>query len=406
MKFKFTHPTPSASEQTGPQYWRSLDEVANTPGFHDWVSREFPAGAAELEGVNRRHFLKIMAASFGLAGLGLSGCRQPQQKLLAYAKQPERIVPGVALYYASSMPTARDNIPLIIETQSARPTKIEGNASYAPYGGAANLFAQASVLDLYDPSRATVSLGKDKQTISRAAVQDVLDRVNAKLKVNSGQHVAFLVEPSTSPTRAGLVDLLSHSYPQAIWAEYDPSGVDSQENALQDLTGKRLRPLYDFSKSKRILALDANFVQSEPGALGYSRAFSKARKVDSAQDAASMSRLYVVESDFTITGGMADHRLRAASSHIPAVAALIAATILEQTSGDPSLITELRKSAQGLNVNEAWLRECAKDLVAHPGESLVMAGSDQPAAVHAAVYLMNQALGAQGQTVRYIAIKP
>lgn len=406
MKFKFTHPAPSASEQTGPKYWRSLDEVANTPGFHDWVSREFPAGAAELEGVNRRHFLKIMAASFGLAGLGLAGCRQPQQKLLAYSKQPERIVPGVPLYYASSMPTSRDNIPLIVETQSARPTKIEGNPSYVPYGGAANLFAQASVLDLYDPDRATTSLGKDKSSISRAAVQDVFDRVLKKLKSDGGQGVAFLVEPSTSPTRASLVDALSHNYPQATWVEYDPSGVDSQENALQDLTGKRLRPLYDFYKAKRILSLECNFVQSEPGALGYSRAFSRARKVDSEQDAASMSRLYIVESDFSLTGGMADHRLRAASSHIPAVAALIAASILEQTNGEASLVTELRKSAQGLNVDEVWVRECAKDLVAHPGESLVVAGSDQPAAVHAAVYLMNQALGSQGKTVQYIAIKP
>ena len=108
------------SEFTGPRYWKSLDDLAETPAFKDWVEREFPAGASELQGVNRRHFMKVMAASFGLAGLGMAGCRRPEQTILPYSKQPENVIPGVPVYYTSSMPGERDNIPVIVETHSGR----------------------------------------------------------------------------------------------------------------------------------------------------------------------------------------------------------------------------------------------------------------------------------------------
>ena len=128
------------SEITGPHYWKSLDDLAETPAFKDWVEREFPAGASELQGVNRRNFMKIMAASFGLAGLGMAGCRRPEKLILPYSKQPENLIPGVPVYYTSSMPGEHDNIPVIVETHTGRPTKIEGNPSFKPYGGGTNTF--------------------------------------------------------------------------------------------------------------------------------------------------------------------------------------------------------------------------------------------------------------------------
>ena len=158
MKRKFEHPAPSERELTGPRYWRSLDELSATEGFKAQVAREFPEGASSMEGVDRRQFFKLMAASFALGGIGLAaGCRRPEEHVLPYGKSVEMTIPGLPLYFASAMPLRKGAIPILAETHQGRPTKIEGNPTYKPYGGATNAIVQASVLDLYDPNRATVS---------------------------------------------------------------------------------------------------------------------------------------------------------------------------------------------------------------------------------------------------------
>ena len=172
MKFTNSDNNSQDGKLSGPRYWKSLDDLSETPAFKTWLNREFPQGASEIEGVNRRQFMKVMAASFGLAGLGLSGCRRPEQTILPYAKQPESVIPGVASYFSTSMPAGNENIPLIVETQENRPTKTEGNPSYRPYGGATDIFAQSSVLDLYDPDRAKYST-KNGKKLSKAAVKDL-----------------------------------------------------------------------------------------------------------------------------------------------------------------------------------------------------------------------------------------
>ena len=143
---------------SGKEYWKSLDSLAETPGFKDWVAREFPEGASMLEGVQRRSFVKLMAASFGLAGLGMTGCRRPEHVILPYGKSPEELIPGVPAFYATSHPTGRGFQPLIVESHQGRPTKVEGNPSYLPYGGSTDVYSQASVLDLYDPDRSQGAL--------------------------------------------------------------------------------------------------------------------------------------------------------------------------------------------------------------------------------------------------------
>src|SRR4051812_19324236 len=169
MKRKVEHPAPSERELTGPKYWRSLDELAGTPGFKAQLDREFPEGASELDGVDRRQFMKIMAASFALGGAGLAGCRRPEANILPYGKSVEGVIPGLPLYYATAMPLRKTAIPLLAETHQGRPTKIEGNPTYEPHGGAASLHAQASVLELYDPDRATAH-NKAGQTLTVEAV--------------------------------------------------------------------------------------------------------------------------------------------------------------------------------------------------------------------------------------------
>ena len=393
MKRKFDHsPSPSNGAPTGPQYWRSLDELSGAPGFKAHLEREFPAGASSMEGVDRRQFMKIMAASFALGGMGLAGCRRPEANILPYGRSVEFTVPGLPLYFATAMPLRKSAIPLLAETHQGRPTKVEGNPSYAPHGGASSLLAQASVLDLYDPERATEHTSNGR-TLDAAAVNDLLARIN-KTYAGNGEGLAFLADESASPTRARLVAQLKQKFPRAIWAEYEPVQDEPPVQAALASFGQSVKPLYRFAKAKRILSLDADFFHAEAGSLYYARDFAKGRRVVKQDD--PMNRLYVVESAFTLTGSMADHRLRLASSHLLAFTAALANQILGTQMFAPL--------AAGLDLTPKWIDECAKDLVAHAGECLVVAGAHQPVQVHVLVNAINAKLGNLGKTVDFVAI--
>ncbi len=392
MKRKFDHPAPSERELTGPKYWRSLDELAATPGFQAQLTREFPDGASSLDGVDRRHFMKIMAASFALGGMGLAGCRRPEKHILPFGKSVEGVIPGLPLYFATAMPLRKSAIPLLAETHQGRPTKIEGNPSYTPHGGASSLLAQASVLDLYDPERATAHT-KNGTTLTAAAVNELLAVINQTYAANGGAGLAFLADESASPTRSRLVRTLRRKFPNAIWAEFEPVTDEPPLAAAQAVFGQNVKPIYRFAKAKRIVSLDADFLSSEAGSLYYARDFSHGRRVKSKSD--PMNRLYVAESTLTITGSMADHRLRLASSHILGFAAALS----HKVAG-----TSLGSLTQGLDLNQKWIDACAEDLAENRGACLIVAGSHQSAAVHALAYQMNVALDNVGQTVDFVAV--
>ncbi len=394
MKRKFDHSAPAQRELSGPKYWRSLDELADTPGFREHLAREFPEGASSMEGVDRRQFMKLMAASFALGGLGLAGCRRPEAHILPYGKSVEYTVPGLPLYFATAMPLRKSAIPLLAETHQGRPTKLEGNPSYLPHGGASSLLAQASVLDLYDPERATAHTKKG-DTLSATQVNDLLANIN-KAYAGSGEGLAFLADESASPTRTRLVAKLKAQFPKAIWAEYEPVSDEPPVAAAQAAFGRNVKPLYRFAKAKRILSLDADFFHAESGSLYYAREFAKGRRVTKPTD--PMNRLYVAESGISLTGSMADHRLRLASNHILALTAAIGGKVLETAT--------FESLTKGLDVNSAWVEQCAKDLLEHKGESLIVAGAHQPVAVHVIAYAMNAKLGNIGKTVDFVEVAP
>ncbi len=394
MKRKFDHSSPASRELTGPKYWRSLDELADTPGFREHLAREFPEGASSMEGVDRRQFMRLMAASFALGGLGLAGCRRPEAHILPYGKSVEYTVPGLPLYFATAMPLRKSAIPLLAETHQGRPTKLEGNPSYLPHGGASSLLAQASVLDLYDPERATAHT-KGGATLTTAQVNDLLAAIN-KTYAGTGEGLAFLADESASPTRARLVAKLKKIYPRAIWAEYEPVQDEPPVAAAQAAFGQNVKPVYRFASAKRIVSLDADFFHEEAGALYYAREFAKGRRVTKPED--PMNRLYVAESGFTLTGSMADHRLRLASQHILALAALLANKILGTETFTPL--------TKGFEINPQWVEKCAEDLLEHQGASLVVAGAHQPVQVHVLAYAINAKLGNIGKTIDFVAIEP
>lgn len=403
MKFKFTHPNPSDNDLVGPKYWKSLDEAADTPEFKEWLHREFPQGASEIEGVDRRHFLKIMAASFSLAGLGLAGCRQPRQHILPYSKQPEQNIPGVPVYYSSSMPTPQGNVPIIVETHQSRPTKIEGNPSYELYGGSTDSAAQASILNLYDPDRSQYHHGKDKKILSSSQIIDLLKEVYASYKASKGKGLAFLAETSSSPSRAKMIDALKAALPEALWVEYEPFNYTNSQTALRKIfKNDSLKFYYNFLNAKRILAFDSDFLNSDPGHIGYSRAFTKRRRIQSSEFVDQMNRLYVAESNYSLTGAMADHRLRIATSHMEAFIASIALKVFETTGTNNSLLSTLKNKVNSKDFDQKWIEECVKDLLEHPKESLVVVGEHLSEEAHLLGFAINEALNALGNTLYLI----
>ena len=381
MKRIFNHPPAPAN---GKRYWRSLEEFSQTPGFVAQLEREFPQGASELQGdeVSRRGFMKFMGASVALAGIGLTGCRRPELHIVPYSKGVEWQVPGNALHYATAMPRRGGALPLIATSYNGRPTKLDGNPNVPGFKGATDIFAQAAVLDLYDPDRSKVVLkAKDRGKDYAEATWDDFWEEFAILKHDylktGGEGLAVLAEPKTSPTRARLRAEVQKQFPKLLWAEYEPWVAD-------------ISLYYDFEKADVILSLDADFLGTSEGTVQTIAGFAAGRRrLGKTQE--TMSRLYVVEGRFSLTGGMADHRLRMPSSSIGGVAELLASK-LNVTAGNSFA------AFSDPNV-DAWITEMAKDLAQAKGRSLVICGSQQPQAVQDLVAQINAALGNKDITV-------
>ena len=375
------------SAPTGRRYWRSLDELADTPEFKEWLHREFPQGASEFEdGVSRRHFMKIMSASFALAGLGVmgSGCRRPVEKLEPFGQQPEGYVYGEPEYYATAMPTRTGAVPLVAKSYEGRPIKLEGNAKFPGGNGGTDRYAQASILNLYDPDRAKRFTSSGK-TVSREAALGFLDELSKKFAANQGEGLAFLTESSTSPSRARLQKIIADKFPKAQWFTYDAIDSDIHQRAATQAFGQPVSPVYYFDKAKVILSLDCDFLGGEDDTHNHIRQFAAGRNPGE-----GMSRLYAVESLFTLTGASADHRLRVPASEVAQIASM-----LLQIAG------LLNRGATALDTRDdlgKWVGECAKDLIANGKNALVVPGQRQPIEVHLVAWAINSALGAIGNT--------
>jgi len=384
---------PPTTEPAGPAYWRSLDELADTPEFRQWVEKEFPSGAGEFfDPVTRRNFVKIMSASFLLAGLGATGCRQPTQNIYPFGKMPENYVHGLPQFFATAMPSRRCAVPLVVKSSDGRPTKVEGNPDLADSNGGTDPFAQASVLSLYDPDRAR-RYARNGSIVKKKEALDALTDLAGRF--GDGDGVAFLMEQSSSPSRARMQLMVSAKYPKARWFVYEPVDLDAARYAASVAYGKSVAPYYNLDKAEKILALDCDFIGSEENAAVNIRRFAQRRHVSGQEDA--MSRLYAVESLFTLTGMNADHRLRVAPSLMVAVVARLALNILPSGEWDAKL-KELSALAAAY---DDWIVPCAADLKASGEKSLVMAGYRLPAAAQMLVLAMNEALGAVNQTIEF-----
>lgn len=344
-----------------------------------------PVTAADA-GTSRRSFLKVMGASAALAGM--TGCRRPVETILPYARKPEDVVPGIPDYYATAMPLGGVGFPVLVQSHEHRPTKVEGNPEHPMSQGSSGAFAQASVLQLYDPDRSRFVRTRGDAAPALADWDGFVAEAN-RLRARAGElNVAVLAEPIGSPTANVLRQRFLDAYPGARWITLGPHLDDAQALGTQQALGQPARPLYRFSDADVIVSFDGDFLGEENANSVYdSRQYAASRRVD---ERGSMSRLYVVESTMTPTGGMADHRRAVKASAVPFVAAAVADQLGIATGAQGTVSDDLAP----------FVRAIVDDVQAAGGRAAFVAGPTQPPEVHALVAALNGRFG--GDVVEYL----
>ena len=387
--------------------WRSFLEQQDEKAFSPALRREFVPqsvflDSAQERGLTRRSFLKIMGASTALGAAGISGCRRPEEYLVPYTEAPEWVVPGKALYYATTMPFGKSAHPLIVTTYEGRPTKLETNQSHQEANGV-NVFAQASILDLYDSHRS-------QKFLKRGEVSTYED-FEKELKIignslEKGEKVGFVFGDDFSPTRRRLLDKISARYPQVFFSTYEPLSDERRYEVWKEIFERDVSITVDFSRTKRILSFDADFLgldnQGNPKGF-YALRQGGGKDYKKEINPHEMNRLYMVEGNYSLTGGMADHRLRISPHRIFELAIEMARELQELTRS-----AALNQALSGLPSSEfakkekEWIRACANDLYWHRGNSAILTGSLSHKGFQRLVVAMNVALDNYGREGSFV----
>jgi len=377
------------ANQKGKKFWRSVDELADTPEFAEMVAKEFPSQASEwIDPVSRRSFLKVMGASMALAGL--AGCtKQPDEPIMPYVSAPEDLILGKPVYFASAFPFASGAVPVLVKSDSYRPIKVDGNPEHPYVKGASDPLTQATLLDLYDPDRSQHVLYRG-DTRSWPAFLAAFRSMLADKKPVGGQGLYFLSTTVTSPTLAAQWQQAQKNYPQAKFVQYEPVNRDNHYTAAKQAFGSFVDAQYRLDQADVIVSLDADFLGGAtfPGFHKLARDYAQKRKLQGTQE---MNRLYVVESVATTTGFKAEHRLAVKPSEVAAFAAALAGTVAAGGAQGGSWSAHETKYLQGV----------AADLKASAGKCVVIPGEFAGPDVHLAAFAINQALGNVGKTVVY-----
>lgn len=375
----------------GRTFWRNLEELADDPAFGEWLQHEFPRqfwdGAPQL---NRRRFLQLLGGSLALAGL--AGCaHQPQTQIAPYVNQPENVVPGIPIHFASALTIGGYARGVLVESDEGRPVKIEGNPDHPASLGATDAVTQGLLWNLYDPDRARDVLFRG-QPSTWDALESALHEVAQSHVEDKGAGLRILTETVTSPTLAAQMAQLQARFPRMAWHQYDPLNRDNARRGAQLAFGRDVQARYHFERAAIVVSLGDDFLLHGPASVRYARDFMAGRRVS--RQKMTMNRLYVVESAPTLTGAMADHRLALSPSQIESAARALAAQL--------GAIPSSSDTALPANVTQ-WITTLAADLRRARGRSLVVAGERQSPAVHALAHALNAALGNAGKTVEYLA---
>ncbi len=377
--------------KTGRRFWKNLDELAATREFDELMAEEFPrlanGGFAQgelVDGVSRRGFLKVMGASLALAGL--AGCtKQPDEPIYPYIRQPEDLVLGRPMYFATAHPFPTGALPVLVKSDAFRPIKLEGNPDHPVSKGKSDPITQGTLLGLYDPDRSHEVRYKGFAGEFGTFQQQLL----AAAKANGGNGIYFLSATITSPTLAAQWQAVQKAYPGARLVQWEPVNQDSSRAASKAAFGSYTDAQYHLEKADIIVSLDADFLGgiAHPGFLPLAAAYAERHRYDAGQPNQVMNRLYVIESMPTVTGFKAEHRLALKPSEIAGFASALAGGGGAGSFSNPDAA--------------AFLAALQKDLRASGGKCVVIPGEQASPAVHAAAYQLNQSLGAVGQTVVY-----
>jgi len=382
------------------RYWRGFGELANTSQYQSFLHREFQEGATELKGINRRSFLKLLGGTAAFAGLTGCDIRRPSRKIIPYSRQPEHIIPGHPLYYATAMAMGEDVTGVLVESHEGRPTKIEGNPNHPQSLGKANHFHQASLLDLYDPDRLRSPLyGRPSfQEAQKAEFETWLDSLLMDFRAKEGEGLAVLTQQQMSPSFYRLVDRFQKLYPKARIFRYEPVHRDALYQGIKHAAGQWLCTQHHFDKANVVVSFGSDFLGLEPGNLLHTQGFSQRRDPDSG---VPLNRLYVIEPRFTITGGKADHRLALSSIQMEQLLWQIALELLNKGEAffrsffSTEWINTITSGANlaGELVKKEYLEAIVEDLWLNRGNSILIGGRELSVSAHSVIFLVNAALG-------------
>jgi molybdopterin-containing oxidoreductase family iron-sulfur binding subunit len=382
------------AQENGPAYWRSLDELAHLGEVNEAFHQEFPSTVSDtLDPVSRRNFVKLMGASMMLAGLA-SCARQPDETIVPYVQQPEQLLLGKPQYFASAYPFSGYGLGIVATSFNYRPTKVDGLREHPSSLGGSDSFAQASLLDLYDPDRLDATLHRGQLTTWKAFINAAATAMQ-EADPDAGAGLRILTGTVTSPTLTWQIRRILSAYPEAKWHQYEAVNQDNVRAGTELAFGRIVHPVYHFDNADVILSLDSDFLVFGPGRVRYSLDFANGRAA--ALEEGRMSRMYAAECSPTLTGANADHKINLRYKQVETLARLVAsglgvsAQVDAAASGDKTLPAGLPN----------WVESVVEDLRAAGSRAVVVAGDEQPAVVHALAHAINSALGSAGTAVTY-----
>ena len=355
------------------KYWKGLEQLQNTPEFAERANKEFPehlpleneAG----EGTNRRDFLKL--TGFGIGAVSLAACEAPVRKAIPWVKKPEVIDPGVPNYYATTFVSGSDYQSVVVKTREGRPIKVEGNTMSEISGGGTTPQSEASVLSLYDKQRFT-----SPQKDGAATTWDEIDKAVKALPASS--RIAIVSNSIASPSTLKALDLFKAKFAASRHVAYDQASFSGSLDANTESFGVRALPTYDFSKAETIVSFGADFLGASSSSVSNNKQFAASRRLGDGKK--TMSRLYVFESNLSLTGANADYRMPVSAS--------------EQDKFVLALYEAIVEGASPKNEN---LKKVVADLK-KSGSSLVLSGSNDKN-VQLLVNAINSTLGNYGTTI-------
>ena len=359
------------------KYWKSIESLNDPKTFNEAARNEFPDDIMEApDKMTRKKFLSIMGASIALASL--SGCRKPVQKVVPYVKAPQTVIPGISNYYATTMPFGMNSYGIIVKSNEGRPTYIEGNPHHSSSLGATNGFVQGSILDLYDPDRSTYVRNNGKK--------GSIDKLKQKLSQLSkdGKQVRVISPSFSSPSIRKVKDMMVKNS-NIDWVCYDRMSNENEYDGIELATGKKCKAIYHFDRVNRVVSIDSDFLNLDENPIYNTKKFSSRRKVRGVDyKNATMNRLYVVESNMSQTGAMADNRLR-----------------LKQNQID-SFVYELWQRFNGVKSGKEWIDNLYDDIrvgsrckiTGEKNKSVIKGGSRLSKESHAYIAQMNNMLKA------------